>query len=46
MKLRICFPPICIHAVLFYVFTVAAVINKPEDTRDLFNTDKEEQTRH
>ena len=35
-----------IHAVFFYVFTVAVVLNKPGDTRDLFNTDKEEQTRH
>lgn len=35
-----------IHAVFFYVLTVAAAINKPGDKRDLFNTDKEEHTRH
>jgi hypothetical protein len=35
-----------IHAVFFYVFTVAAVINKPGDRRDLFNADKKEQARH
>jgi hypothetical protein len=34
------------HAVFFYFFTLASVINKPGDTRDWFNTDKEEKTRH